>query len=125
PWHLEFRPVAEKWERLSVLVEGYSPRLDQVTILIIAVCCFAAWWRNREFRWNKPWPAIALIVFGLYWIFPSGYGFGVDADIRLLPLTLLFVPLVANVGRRGLWIAVVLFLLFLARSANVTRAFLA
>lgn len=124
-WHFEFRPLAEKWDRLSVLMEGYSPRLDQITLVVLAGCCVAAWWRNREFRWNHPWPALVAGLFGLYWVFPEGYGFGSDADIRLLPLAFLFLPLVAQVGRRGRWLALVVLALFLSRSVNITQTFIA
>ena len=124
-WAMNFHPLSDKWERLYFFVQGYSPRLDAITLLALLGCAFAAWWRNREFRWNHPWPAIAGGLFLLYWIFP-GYGVnwaGDDADVRLLPFVFMLLPTVVYTGRRARWLALVACLLFCARSANVIRTF--
>ena len=124
-WAMNFHPLSDKWERLYFFVQGYSPRLDAITLLALLGCAFAAWWRNREFRWNHPWPAIVGGLFLLYWIFP-GYGVnwaGDDADVRLLPFVLMLLPTVVYTGRRARWLALVACLLFCARSANVMRTF--
>ncbi len=122
-WSFEFRPFAEKIDELSAFMEGFSSRLDQFTVLALAACFLAAWWRNREFRWNHPWPVLTAGLFGLYWIFPWSYGVGTDADIRLLPFVFLLLPVVAGIGRRARLLAFVASALFLARTANVAYNF--
>ena len=124
-WAMNFHPLSDKWERLYFFMQGYSPALDAVTLLAILGCAVAAWWRNREFQWNHPWPAIVAGLFLLYWIFP-GYGVnwaGDDADVRLLPFIFMLLPAVIYAGRRARWIALVACLLFCARSATVIRTF--
>ncbi|MFN2576520.1 MAG: hypothetical protein ABR607_02405 [Pyrinomonadaceae bacterium] len=125
PWEIIWRPLSEKAEELGSFIQGYSPRMDKITVIALAVACLAAWWRNREFHWNRTWALFIAGLFALYWIFPAGYGVGADADVRLLPFILLFLPAVANFGKRSRWLFVVVLLLFLARSAVVTKTFLA
>jgi ribosomal protein L9 len=124
-WAMNFHPLSDKWDRLYFFVQGYSPRLDTITLLVLLGCAVAARWRNREFKWNHPWPAILAGLFLLYWIFP-GYGVnwaGDDADVRLLPFIFMLLPAVIYAGRRARWLALVACLLFCARSANVIRTF--
>jgi hypothetical protein len=124
-WAMNFHPLGDKWDRLYFFLQGYSPALDTITLLALIACAIAAWWRNREFKWNHPWPAIAGGFFLLYWIFP-GYGVnwaGDDADVRLLPFVFMLLPAVIYAGRRARWLALVACLLFCARSATVIRTF--
>ncbi len=124
-WAMNFHPLSDKWDRLYFFMQGYSPALDTITVLLLLGCVIAAWWRNREFRWNHPWPAIVGGLFLLYWIFP-GYGVnwaGDDADVRLLPFIFMLLPAVVYAGRRARWLALVACLLFCARSASVIRTF--
>src|ERR1043165_6003268 len=65
-WAMNFHPLSDKWDRLYFFMQGYSPRWDTITLLILIGCAFAARWRNREFKWNHPWPAI---VAGLFLLF--------------------------------------------------------
>jgi hypothetical protein len=125
PWEIIWRPFSEKAEELGTLMQGYSPRIDKITLIVLAVACFAAWWRNREFHWNRPWALVIAGLFCLYWIFPADYGVGADADVRLLPFILLFVPVVASFGRRSRWLFAVVLILFVLRSAVITRTFFA
>jgi len=62
-------------------MQGYSPRIDKITLIVLAVAGFAAWWRNREFHWDRPWALVITGLFCLYWIFPADYGVGADADL--------------------------------------------
>jgi len=124
-WQVEFRPMSEKLSDLSAFMQGYSFRLDQITLLALAGSCVVAWWRNPEFRWNHPWPFLAAGLFGLYWVFPQSYGVGSDADVRLLPFVFLLLPVVASVGRRGRVLGAIALLLFIARTANVAYNFVA
>ena len=124
-WAMNFHPLSDKWERLYFFMQGYSPALDTITLLVLLGCAVAAWWGNREFKWNHPWPAIVAGLFLLYWIFP-GYGVnwaGDDADVRLLPFIFMLLPAVIYAGRRARWLALVACLLFCARSATVIRTF--
>lgn len=124
-WAMSFHPLSDKWDRLYFFMQGYSPRLDTITLLVLIGCAVFARWRNREFKWNHPWPAIVAGLFLLYWIFP-GYGVnwaGDDADVRLLPFIFMLLPAVIYAGRRARWLALVACLLFCARSANVIRTF--
>ena len=84
-----------------------------------------AWWQNREFKWNHPWPAIITGLFLLYWIFP-GYGVnwaGDDAGRAAAAVHLHAAAGVGYAGRRARWLALVACLLFCARSATVIRTF--
>ena len=124
-WAMNFHPLSDKWERLYFFMQGYSPGLDAITLLLLIACALGAWWRNREFKWNHPWPAIVGGFFLLYWIFP-GYGVnwaGDDADVRLLPFVFMLLPAVVYAGRRARWIALVACLLFCARTATVIHTF--
>jgi hypothetical protein len=124
-WAMNFHPLSDKWERLYFFMQGYSPTLDTITLLALIACGFALWWRNREFKWNHPWPAITAGFFLLYWVFP-GYGVnwaGDDADVRLLPFVFMLLPAVAYAGRRARWIALIGCLLFCARTTTVVRTF--
>jgi len=124
-WAMNFHPLSDKWERLYFFMQGYSPRLDTITLLVLLACAFAAWWRNREFKWNHPWPAIVAGLFLLYWVFP-GYGVnwaGDDADVRLLPFIFMLLPATFYAGRRARWLALVACLLFCARTATVIHTF--
>jgi hypothetical protein len=125
PWEIVWRPFSEKAEELGTLMQGYSARIDKITLIVLAVACLAAWWRNREFHWNRPWALVIAGLFCLYWIFPANYGVGADADLRLLPFILLFVPVVASFGKRSRWLFAVVLLLFVLRSAVIMRTFLA
>jgi len=124
-WAMNFHPLSDKWDRLYFFMQGYSPALDTITLLVLIACAVGAWWRNREFKWNHPWPAIITGVFLLYWIFP-GYGVnwaGDDADVRLLPFIFMLLPALFYAGRRARWLALVACLLFCDRSATVIRTF--
>ena len=124
-WAMNFHPLSDKWDRLYFFMQGYSPRMDTITLLVLLGCAIAARWRNREFKWNHPWPAIVAGLFLLYWIFP-GYGVnwaGDDADVRLLPFIFMLLPAVIYAGRRARWLALIACLLFCARSATVIRTF--
>jgi hypothetical protein len=124
-WAMNFHPLSDKWDRLYFFMQGYSPALDTLTLLALIACAVGAWWQNREFKWNHPWPAITTGLFLLYWIFP-GYGVnwaGDDADVRLLPFIFMLLPAVIYTGRRARWLALVACLLFCARSATVMRTF--
>ncbi len=122
-WQFEFRPFTEKITALSAMMEGYSSRLDRFTLLALAGCAIAAWWRNPDFKWNRPWLILAAGLFGLYWVFPLSYGLGWPADTRLLPFLLLLLLAVAKVGRRARLLAGIALVLFVARTANVTYNF--
>lgn len=122
--HFVFRAFTEKISALSAMTEGYSARLDRLTLLALAGCAIGAWWRNPDFKWNRPWPLLAAGLFALYWVFPLSYhGLGWPADTRLLPFLFLLLLVVAKVGRRARLLAGIALLLFLLRTADVAYNF--
>ncbi len=121
---VDWRPLKEKLFALPDFLAGFSPRLDLATAAALLALCFAARWRNREFRWNHPWPAIGVALFALYWVTPlSVGGLGWPEDLRLLPGVLLLLPVAAHIGRRARWIVLVVVVLFFARGVTIVRAF--
>ncbi len=123
---VEWRPLKEKLFALPDFLAGFSPRLDLATAAALLALCFAARWRNREFRWNHPWPAVVVALFALYWVTPlSVGGLGWPEDLRLLPVVILLLPAAARIGpRRGGPIALALTLLFCARFVTIGSAFI-
>jgi hypothetical protein len=111
----------EKLQNLRGMMHGYSERLDYLTLALFAAYFFLAWVRNREFRWNKPWLVVALVLFALYWAMPWAYGDGADLDLRVVPI--LFGVMLAAIrpGRRGWWLAPLVLALFLLRVGNIVQ----
>ncbi len=94
---------------LSTPVHSYSDRLDIFTQIAILAAGLIAWWRNPDFRSNKPWPLVAAALFALYWMLPLGYGDGLDIDIRLLPaILILLLAAMRCGGRRHLLVLIAL-----------------
>jgi hypothetical protein len=119
-----FRTFTEKISALSAITDCYSARLDSLTLLVLAGCAIGAWWKNPDFKWNRPWPILAGGLFALYWVFPlSSHGLGWPADTRLLPFLFLVLLVVAKVGRRAWLLAGVALVLFVLRTADVAYHF--
>src|ERR1700722_19918278 len=49
----------DKIDSLGMILHGYWPWLDWVSLLALGVWFIAAWWCNPEFRWDGKWIAIA------------------------------------------------------------------
>jgi hypothetical protein len=119
-----FRTFSDKINALSAVTDGYSLRLDRLTLLALAGCAIVAWWRNPDFKWNRPWLILAGGLFALYWMFPlSSRGLGWPADTRLLPFLFLLLLVVAKVGRRAWLLAGVALVFFGLRTADVAYHF--
>ena len=118
-----FHGLEDKLDSLGMILHGYSPWLDWISLGALAVWFFAAWWRNPEFRWDGKWIAIVVFLFALFWAIPWMWGEGSDLDIRVLPFLFVAILASARVGRRARWLAVIPILLFVARTVSVTQHF--
>jgi hypothetical protein len=118
-----FHGLNDKLDSLGLILHGYSPVLDWVSLAALGAWFLAAWWRNPEFRWNGRWLAVAAFLFALFWAIPWMWGEGSDLDIRVLPLLFVVILATARVGRRARWLAVIPLLLFAARTVSITRHF--
>lgn len=114
----------EKLDSLGMILHGYWPLLDWISLAALALWFAAAWWRNPEFRWDRKWLAIAVFFFALFWAIPWMWGREAsDLDIRVLPFLFVAILATARVGRRGKVLAAIPLLLFAARTVSVTRHF--
>ena len=118
-----FHGLNDKLDSLGMILHGYWPWLDWLSLAGAALWFVAAWWRNPEFRWDWKWVGIAAFLFGLFWAIPWMWGEGSDLDIRVLPF--LFVALFATtrVGRRARWLAAIPLVLFAVRTVSVMQHF--
>jgi hypothetical protein len=53
-WAMNFHPLSDKWQRLYFFMQGYSPNLDAVTLLVLIACAIGAWWRNPRIQVESP-----------------------------------------------------------------------
>jgi len=120
-----FHGLDDKLDSLQMILHGYWPALDWISLAALGAWFLAAWWRNPEFRWNARWIVIAAFLFALFWAIPWMWGEGSDLDIRVLPFLFIAILATARVGRRAKWLAVVPLLLFAARIVSVTQHFAA
>jgi len=123
--NIVFHGIAEKLESLGIILHGYSPALDLISLIALGVWFLAAWWRNSEFRWNGRWLAIAAFLFILFWAIPWMWGESSDLDIRVLPVLFVVILATVRVGRRAKWLAAIPLLLFASRTVNMTQHFAA
>lgn len=114
----------DKLDSLGMMLHGYWPRLDWVSLGALAAWFLAAWWRNPEFRWDRKWLTIAVFFFALFWVIPWMWGREAsDLDIRVLPFLFVAVLATARVGRRAKVLAAIPLLLFAARTISIARHF--
>jgi len=113
----------DKLDSLGMILHGYWPLLDWISLGALAAWFFAAWWRNPEFRWDWKWIVIAVFLFALFWVIPWMWGEGSDLDIRVLPFLFVAILATARVGRRGKWLAVIPILLFAMRTMSIEQHF--
>jgi hypothetical protein len=119
-----FHGFSDKLDSLGMTLHGFSPALDLISLAALAVWFFAAWWRNREFRWNKRWLGVAAFLFILFCAIPWMWGEGSDLDIRVLPVLFIVILATASAGRRVRWLAAIPLLLFAARTVTLTQHFI-
>jgi len=120
-----FHGLGDKLDSLGMILHGYTPTLDWISLASMGVWFLAAWWRNPEFRWNGRWLSIAAFLFALFWAIPWMWGEGSDLDIRVLPMLFVVIFATARVGGRAKWLAMIPLLLFVARTANISQHFAA
>jgi hypothetical protein len=113
----------DKLGSLGMILHGYWPWLDWVSLAALAAWFVAAWWRNSEFHWDRKWLAIAAFLFALFWVIPWMWGEGSDLDIRVLPFLFVAILAVARVGRRARILAAIPLLLFAVRTWSVMQHF--
>jgi hypothetical protein len=118
-----FHGFWKKLDSLGMILHGYSPALDWISLAAIGAWFLAAWWRNPEFRWNGLWLAVAAFLLALFWATPWLWGESSDLDIRVLPVLFVVIFATARVGRRAKWLAVIPLVLFAARTVSLTRHF--
>jgi len=113
----------DKIDSLGMILHGYWPWLDWVSLGALGLWFLAAWWRNPEFRWDRTWIAISVFLFALFWVIPWMWGEGSDLDIRVLPFLFVAILATVKVGRRAKMLAAIPLLLFAARTVGVTQHF--
>jgi hypothetical protein len=113
----------DKIDSLGMILHGYWPWLDWISLGALAAWFLAAWWRNPEFRWDKKWMAIAAFLFVLFAAIPWMWGEGSDLDIRVLPFLFVAILATARVGRRAKLLVAIPLLLFAARTVSVALHF--
>jgi hypothetical protein len=119
-----FHGWQDKLDSLGMILHGYWPWLDWISLAALAAWFLAAWWRNPEFHWDRKWIAIALFFFALFWVIPWMWGEEAsDLDIRVLPFLFVAILATARVGRRAKLLAAIPLLLFVARTASVAQHF--
>jgi hypothetical protein len=118
-----FHGLEDKLDSLGMILHGYRPWLDWISLAGLAIWFLAAWWRNPEFHWDWKWIVIAAFLFALFWAIPWMWGEGSDLDIRVLPFLFIAILAMARVGRRAKWLAAIPLVLFAARTASVTQHF--
>jgi hypothetical protein len=123
--NIVFHGIGEKFDSLDMVLHGYSPALDLISLFALGVWFLAAWWRNPDFRWNSRWLGIAAFLFVLFWAIPWMWGEGSDLDIRVLPVLFVVILATARVGGRAKWLAAIPLLLFVARTVNMRQHFAA
>jgi hypothetical protein len=131
-WHIspfkgeeiQFHTLPQKFLAAHAeLLHGYSHRLELLTLWVIVVCIFAAWFGNREFHWNRTWLIVFFAMVGLYLALPNEIGDIWLIDVRLIPALFLLLLGVAKLGRRQRVLALVAMVLFGMRTVDIVRNF--
>ncbi len=117
--------LKDKLLALTAVLRGYSTPVDVASYLLLAIGLVVCLWNNRELRIKRAWVATAAAILALYWIFPTGYSAGADADKRLLPFVLLVGLAGVEFGRRTRVAVAVALLVFSLRLVNVMQTFVA
>jgi len=121
---VHFRTLPQKFfAARAALLHAYSMRLELVFFWVIVACVLAAWFRNRQFRWNLPWLIVELALFVLYLILPVSVGPTWAIDVRLVPMMFVLLLAVAQVGARQKPLAAVALLIFCISVMNIARNF--
>jgi len=121
---IHFRTLPQKFfAARAALLHGYSMRLELVSFWIIVACILAAWFRNREFRWNRPWVIVLIALFVLYLVLPVSIGSMWAIDVRLIPTMFVLLLVVAKIGSRQKLLAAVAVVIFCISIGDIARNF--
>ncbi len=118
-----FHGLGDKLDSLGMILHGYWPWLDWISMAALVMWFLAAWWRSPKFRWDYKWVAIAAFLFALFWAIPWMWGEGSDLDIRVLPFLAVAILATVHVGPRAKKLAVIPLLLLATQMVSVTRHF--
>jgi hypothetical protein len=118
-----FHGWGDKLDALGMILHGYWPWLDWISLGALAAWFLAARWRNPEFHWDRKWLVIAAFLFGLFWVIPWMWGEGSDLDIRVLPFLFVVILAMARVGKRAKYLAAIPLLLFAIRTISIAQHF--
>ncbi len=120
-----FHGLSDKLDSLGMILHGYWPWLDWISLGALALWFGLAWWRNPDFHWDRKWLIISALLFASFWAIPWMWADGSDLDIRVLPFLFVAILASAGVGPRAKWLAAIPVLLFAVRTASVTQHFVA
>ena len=120
-----FHGLSDKLDSLGMILHGYWPWLDWISLGALAAWFLVAWWRNPEFHWDRKWLVIAGFLFASFWVIPWMWADGSDLDIRVLPFLFVAILSTVHIGCRAKWLAAIPLLLFVARTVSVTHHFAA
>jgi len=123
-WTWGSHDFARKATGLLVVMLGYSPALDFLTLVVMVGCIILGRSGNPEFRWNHRWLGVAGCLFVLYWIFPGAYGAAMEADRRLVPFLFILTLAAVRFGRRARLLGSIALLLFVLHTGDVEHHFL-
>jgi hypothetical protein len=123
---LYFRDWTEKYyDGLAALRHGYSPRLETITLWVILSCVILARVRNSDFRIRRSWVWVFGGLLVLYCALPDEIGKSWDIDVRVVPMLLVTLLVLARLGKRQRVMALAALLLFAFRTIDVARNFVA
>src|SRR5271169_6573015 len=57
-----FHGLDDKLDSLGLILHGYWPWLDWISMRALGIWFLAAWWRNPKFRWDYKWVTIAAFL---------------------------------------------------------------
>jgi hypothetical protein len=120
-----FHGLSDKLDSLGLILHGYWPWLDWISLAALGAWFPLGRWRNPEFHWDRKWLVISAFLFALFWVIPWAWADGSDLDIRVFPFLFVAILAASRVGRRAKWLAAIPILLFAARTVSVTQHFVA
>ena len=118
-----FRGLADKIGSLISVMVACSPAIDMLTIVVLLGVLAWVQIDNYEFKWNRPWRRVTLILFLFYWILPAVIGPATNVDKRILPFVFVLSLAGAKVGQRGRKLAMIAVLVFFVRAGVLERNF--
>jgi hypothetical protein len=120
-----FHGFSDKLDSLGMILHGYWPWLDWISLAALAAWFLLASWRNPDFHWDRKWLIIAAFLFASFWVIPWMWADGSDLDIRVLPFLFVTILATARVSHRAKWLAAIPLMLFAVRTVSVTQHFVA